>query len=758
MAAMHSSEELREKLVLLQRDNEALRTEAAHAGLLLNALETLLRIGHETDPFSGVFHALDHVFAFDQAMVLAETDDHLLECVAAAPVVLLGLRGPSSPFLERVMAGRVSATFGNGALQEWNAPPDLLSPGQHALYLPIRVRERRGVLILLRAPQAAGFDRAHVALARKFAVLASAALAARNATQDEAESQRLRLLTEQLQRSEQNSQRNADLLNEIVSLLPVGLTVQDDQGRFILVNAAAAANIGQPADRLAGASPADFLPEVEATGWRQRHQAALRAGGIVSSEKTLTLPAGERTLLMAHKPVRIFDEKLVLSTALDITERKRAEEELARRAYYDDLTGLPNRALIQRQVEQVLHRVGDDGQLAFAFIDLDNFKQINDYYSHAVGDAILVEVARRLRARLRSSDILARISGDEFVLLIQPLTRSDQLDGIIDGVLEELKQPFHIEGFEIFTSASVGVSIYPKHGRDYESLRRTADSAMYRAKNTRKGGAAYYDAATGQIVTARMELEQRLRVAIRDQRLCCAFQPKVDIRTRAVVGFEALVRWRDENGAITAPGEFVGLAVELGLIEQITYSVLGSASAAMPELDRVFGPALPISINIAAKQANNVGFMHAFLGALRETGEPDRFMLELTEDAFVSKGQFQTQVMPMLREAGVRVSIDDFGTGYSSLSALADITVDEIKVDRSFITDIHRRPRSQTMFKAIESMSQALGIDVVAEGVETAEEVAYLQGATRIRHAQGYYFARPMFLEQISDQRRAVGT
>jgi EAL domain-containing protein (putative c-di-GMP-specific phosphodiesterase class I) len=192
----------------------------------------------------------------------------------------------------------------------------------------------------------------------------------------------------------------------------------------------------------------------------------------------------------------------------------------------------------------------------------------------------------------------------------------------------------------------------------------------------------------------------------------------------------------------------VGVAVELGLIDQITHFVLRDATAAMDKLDHAFG-AQPISINIAARQAGDVKFMRAFVDALQATGRADRFMLELTEDAFVARSQFQTDVMPMLREAGVRVSIDDFGMGYSSLSALADITVDELKVDRSFITDIHQRPRNQSVLKAIESLGRALGIDVVAEGVETAEELAYLQAATRIRNAQGYYFAKPMFVDDL---------
>jgi predicted signal transduction protein with EAL and GGDEF domain len=322
--------------------------------------------------------------------------------------------------------------------------------------------------------------------------------------------------------------------------------------------------------------------------------------------------------------------------------------------------------------------------------------------------------------------------------------------------LEELKRPFHIEAFEVFTSASIGVSVYPEHGLSYEALRRNADSAMYRAKSGAKGGAAFFDSDMGQTVAARMELEQRLRLAIRDRRFCCAFQPKVDIRSQEVIGFETLIRWRDDGTEIKPPGAFVGLAIELGLIDPITHFVLGEAVNSIDRLDDAFGTGTKIAVNVAAKQAGDVAFMRLFVENLKSSGCAERFIVEVTEDAFIAKNQFQTQVLPMLRNIGVKVSIDDFGTGYSSLSMLADITADEIKVDRSFITDIHQRPRSQSVLKAIESVSHALGMTVIAEGIETAEELAYLQGATRIRYGQGFYFAKPFFLEDHAKARRVL--
>jgi len=262
-----------------------------------------------------------------------------------------------------------------------------------------------------------------------------------------------------------------------------------------------------------------------------------------------------------------------------------------------------------------------------------------------------------------------------------------------------------------------------------------------------------FDLDIERAVAARAELEQRLRLAIRDRKFRCAFQPKVDLRTQEVVGFEALVRWCDSDGTIQAPSDFIALAVELGLIDSITRFVLEDAIAAIEELDCAFGSATTMSINVAAKQAGDLKFMRSLTEWLKGTPYAHRFILELTEDAFLAKGHFQSQILPILREIGVRVSIDDFGTGYSSLSVLADITADEIKVDRSFITAIHQRPRSQGVLKAIESLSHALGMTVIAEGVETFEELAYLQAATRIRYVQGFYFSKPFLLEDLGSAR-----
>jgi c-di-GMP phosphodiesterase Gmr len=521
-----------------------------------------------------------------------------------------------------------------------------------------------------------------------------------------------------------------DLLAGVLEALPVGVTVRADGGDLLMAN--------REACKLGPA----LLNGMVASGLAL-HDAA---DPIITEEQSGN--DGKCTTLLSRRRVRVQDRDLTLSVSVDITDRKRAEIELERRAYFDVLTGLPNRSLIQEHAETLIAR-NPRACFAVAFIDMDNFKHINDHYTHAIGDGLLKHVAQRIGSHIRPTDFFGRISGDEFMLLVNPLDDRGELIDFMEQVQLHLREPFCIEGFEIFTSASMGASIYPDHGQNFEVLRRNADSAMYRAKGAVKGTTSVFDSDIGRAMATRTVQDQRLRLAVRDQLFCCAFQPKVDLRTQDVVGVEALVRLRDELGVMDAPGEFISLAAELGLMNDLTRLVLADIVKSLDAIDEAFGADTPISVNVAAKQATDIKFMRSFCEDLSETHCAGRFIVEVTEDAFVNKSRFQSDIVPMLHELGVRVSIDDFGTGYSSLSALSEITADEIKIDRSFIVDIHRRPRSQRVLKAIESLGNALGMHVMVEGVETFEELLYLQAETGIRYGQGYYFAKPILIDSL---------
>jgi diguanylate cyclase (GGDEF)-like protein/PAS domain S-box-containing protein len=548
--------------------------------------------------------------------------------------------------------------------------------------------------------------------------------------------------------------RELEMLREIVRMLPASVTVQDDQGDFLLVNDAAAIQFNASADQFNRPDPqSDFLVQA-LTHRRMTALDLLQSGRSAVFEERVNSERDRRVFLTTHRPVRIGDRSVILSSATDVSRQKEMEEELFRRAYYDELTDLPTRRVIEKHVGDIIGHSGETSHFALAFLDIDNFKHINDYYGHSVGDALLVQFAKRLALDLRGTDMLSRISGDEFLLLLNPIQSQQEVAEYLELLVQRLRAPFFIDGSEVFASASIGVSLYPEHGRNYDALHQNADIAMYRVKNETKGAAVFFDSSMESEALTRMATEQSLRLAILDKRFCCAFQPKVDIRSLEIKGIEALVRLRNDDGVIQAPSTFINLAVELGLIDELTHLVLAEIMKSIDLIDETFGATASISINVAAKQAGNPEFMRAFARAIEETGCPTRFMVEVTEDAFVAKTHFQDDILPMFRALGVGISIDDFGVGYSSLSALADITADEIKIDRSFITDIHKRPRSQGILRAIESLSEALGMTVIAEGVETFEELAYLQAATKIRYAQGYYFSKPIFLEELQPQAR----
>lgn len=463
-----------------------------------------------------------------------------------------------------------------------------------------------------------------------------------------------------------------------------------------------------------------------------------------------TLP-GDAALVARRFDFRAHGQAFVANLLFEDVEQAGREQALIRRAYFDELTGLPNRRLIEQSVGAIIDGGIDGGEAAFAlaFIDVDGFKSVNDFYGHNVGDGLLMQIAERVGSALRPSDMLARLSGDEFMLLISPAGDLDSLRHAVDAVAERLRQPFYIDGNEIFSSASIGVSLYPRDGASYDALRANADRAMYRGKAVGTGTVQFFDSSIEHAAIEKSRLEQRLRLAIRDRRVSCAYQPKVDVHAGRIYGVEVLLRWMDEDGVIQPPGDFIALAIELGLMDELTYIVLDKTVQSIDRINEAFGEAASISINVAAKQAGDIRFMQALLERIAATGFASRFILEITEEAFVSKSTFQESVLPLIREIGARVSIDDFGVGYSSLSALADITADEVKIDRSFITNLHQRPRSQNILKAVEALSRSLGMEVIVEGLETFEELAYLKACTTIRYAQGYYFARPVMLEEL---------
>jgi diguanylate cyclase (GGDEF)-like protein len=440
-----------------------------------------------------------------------------------------------------------------------------------------------------------------------------------------------------------------------------------------------------------------------------------------------------------------------VTAAFDIDDERRLQDELFQRAYFDPLTKLPSRAFFEEAVARSLGGASGESRYAVAAIGFDQFDSVNEFYGRLAGDALLVEAARRVGELVDSDDVAARFGGDQFAILMAKPGEPAAAMARIERLLARLRDPFFVDGVEILLSASAGLSVYPAHDAAAPGLIAKAEAALSQAKRRYRGQVRLYDPAIAQRAHEHARLEQSLRLAIRDQAFACALQPKVDFRAGKIAGLEVLMRWRDENGEARSPGDSIAFAVNLGLMNEMTQLLFEETLASLDAIDATFGPNLRLGFNIAAQQAGDIRFMRAFADRLAASGQAGRFMIELTEEALLRASQFQLQVAPMLREIGAKISIDDFGVGYSSLSTLAEIEADEIKVDRSFITAIHERPRNQGLLRAIESVGKALNTPVMVEGVETKDELAYLRDNTSISVAQGYLFSRPVMIGRTND-------
>ena len=434
--------------------------------------------------------------------------------------------------------------------------------------------------------------------------------------------------------------------------------------------------------------------------------------------------------------------------ALDVEAQRRLEEDLYTRAFFDAATGLPNRELNDRAIADTIAARTPDAPFAIAVVEIDRYHELSALHGATATEALVARIGERI-TREAGQNLVARTGPDEFTVTFADPGPTDTLMPACRRLATRVCEPYLVDGVEIFVAASVGACGWPAGDTTPEGLRSKAKAAAREARRTAPGGALLFEAAMERRERERAREDNALRLALRDRRIGCAFQPKIDFRSGEVDSLEALMRWRDLDGAWSAPGNFLHLAQESGLTNAITELVFEETVASIDAVNAAFGRDVRIGFNVAARQACDTRFMRGFLRRLGESGHAPRFVLEITEEAFLPSGPFQTRVLPMIREIGARISIDDFGSGYSSLATIADITADEVKVDRSIIVDIDQRPRNQSLLRAIESLGDALSTEVIVEGVETEEEYVYLRDHTRIRVAQGYYFSKPLMLSGV---------
>ncbi len=432
----------------------------------------------------------------------------------------------------------------------------------------------------------------------------------------------------------------------------------------------------------------------------------------------------------------------MIGACLDITERKRAEAHLAHQASHDALTGLPNRTLLQRQVERcIASSPGGDARFSLLLLDLDRFKEINDTFGHPCGDAVLHQFSPRLLEAVRDSDLVARLGGDEFGILL-PGADEERAIGVAGRILGELESPIVVEGHPFDVGVSIGIALYPEHGLDAVTLMKHADVAMYAAKRARSGRAVY-SAGQADLSPRRMRLVGELRQAIADGQLRLHYQPMVDLRTMQPVGAEALVRWQHPIDGLLAPGEFIPLAEQTGLIRPLGLRALQESLGQFLAWRRE-GLDLRVAVNLAPENLQDDQLTETIDRLFAESDAPSRWLtVEVTESAMMADPTRAKAVLARLHRMGVLIAIDDFGTGYSSLAYLKELPVDKVKIDRSFVRDMAHNERDACIVRSVIDLGHNLGLRVVAEGVEDRATLELL-ASWGCDLAQGYYIGRPM--------------
>jgi diguanylate cyclase (GGDEF)-like protein len=436
----------------------------------------------------------------------------------------------------------------------------------------------------------------------------------------------------------------------------------------------------------------------------------------------------------------------------DITQRKEDEQalrathaQLERQANFDALTGLPNRHLLNDRLKQAMFAQRERRPVALVFIDLDHFKNINDSLGHNFGDDVLCQVAERLQATVREGDTVARVGGDEFLLLLNDQPREEMVLRSVQRLIEKVGEPMVVAGREINLTCSAGISLYPQDGPDLHSLLKNADTAMYRAKSQGRNTFQFFTAEMNELADERLSLEQSLRRALERNELVLHYQPRVSLRSGKVVAVEALLRWQHPERGMVLPDRFIGLAEETGLIVPIGEWVLRTACAQAARWVLKGLPRVVLSVNLSARQLWDRAFVRTVREIVAETGMAEYLELELTESMVMHDAETVISTLHALRSIGVRISVDDFGTGYSSLSYLRRLPINTLKIDGSFVRDIHATggPDDGILAKAIISLGHSLRLIVVGEGVETPAQSEFLQ-ANGCDEVQGFLYAKPL--------------
>ncbi|HVZ12860.1 MAG TPA: EAL domain-containing protein, partial [Bauldia sp.] len=542
----------------------------------------------------------------------------------------------------------------------------------------------------------------------------------------------------------------------MIDQVPDYLFVKDTQSRFVVANRAVAADLGLQPDDLIGKTDFDLHPSARARQFYADEQTVVTSGKAMIDIDEFIVDHDGRQKWLSTSKVPLRDEHGdiigIVGICRDVTERKRAEEQIHFMAHHDVLTGLPNRStLMQRLSGAVEQAKRSGGCVAVIFIDLDRFKLVNDSMGHGAGDTLLKTVADRMMRCVRGSDTVVRLGGDEFVVLLSgPDERSDP-KYVLGRLRAAIAEPVEIEGQLFRVTSSIGIARYPADGEDAETLLLNADVAMYQAKELGRDTFQFYTAEMNAAARERRVLQEGLRQAIALRQFALVYQPQIDLRSGTMFAVEALVRWHHPELGIIQPAKFIPMAEESGLIVPLGDWVLREACRQNKAWQNAGMPPISVCVNVSARQFRERTWVSRVEEILKETGlAPEYLELELTESLLMHDVGQAIATMRELQSLGVHFSIDDFGTGYSSLSALKSFPVARLKIDQSFVKNLPRDDNDRSIATAVISLGQKLHMRVIAEGVETEEQMNFLRSHD-CDEFQGYHFSRPVDPSAIAD-------
>ena len=524
--------------------------------------------------------------------------------------------------------------------------------------------------------------------------------------------------------------------------------------KFFYVNEGAVKQVGYSVEELLDMTPYDIKPAYTKESFVEMIQPLLDG-----RESSLTFESIHMTKEGNELPVEIFlqfvklenEEARFVAIVRDLTERLEVQEKLRHLAHHDSLTNLPNRLLFMDRLEHALVRRSESNQLAILFLDLDRFKVINDTLGHACGDKILQMLSNRLSICVRKGDTLARLSGDEFAIVLEEAESTEDVIAVVRHILEQLVDPFIVDERELFITTSIGISMSPTDGDDSQTLLKHADIAMYRAKDLGRNTYQFYSSDMSSKAFERLNLETSLRYALERDQFKLAYQPQVDIGTGEIIGFEALLRWQHPDLGLVGPLDFIPILEETGLIVPVGEWVLNTACAQVKLWQEKYNPNLRIAINLSARQFNNSELVSKVVDALLMTDlSANTLELEITESVIMQEKEWMHNAFELFKDMGVRIALDDFGTGYSSLSYLKRFPINTIKIDRSFIRDVTEDIDDAAIVSAIIAIAKSLQLDVVAEGVETNEQFEFVK-EKGCASMQGYFFSKPLMVEDMDE-------